>query len=271
MLAVIVGIGSTLVLAIHVGGRRQPTVDRRRHVDGAGRTLAARARHLRTWHRQRHCVRRSAARRGRRRRYWSCGGWRRRRRIGWCSMAAGGLAAAAECAGAARGSAALAGGATAAYRAGGATGVATTGLARSAEAVMSPLRRAAGSLKSSFEAAGQATAGEGAGRRRRRASSPHHLPQPPAWARRMKRVANRQPWGFRGHAMPFAPAITVVAARLSICLEGEQLMFKRPSVRYGRTPAARNALSEGGASLGRAYRLGAGSGQQLAADGVRFV
>src|SRR5215475_4075503 len=70
-------------------------------------------------------------------------------------MAAGGLAAAGGMAtGAAHGSAALAGGATAAYRAGGATGVATTGLRRGVEAVMSPVRRAASSLKSSFEAGG---------------------------------------------------------------------------------------------------------------------
>jgi type IV secretion system protein TrbL len=101
-------------------------------------------------------------------------------------MAAGGLAAAGGmAAGAARGSAALAGGATAAYRAGGATGVATTGLARSAEAVMSPLRRAAGSLKSSFGAGVHAT-GEGspAGADATASSAGN----PPAWARRMKRA-----------------------------------------------------------------------------------
>src|SRR5258707_2610852 len=72
-------------------------------------------------------------------------------------VAAGGMAA-----GAARGVAMLAGGATAAYRAGGATGAATTGPARGAEVVMSPLRRAAGSLKSSFEGGGsRAATGEG--------------------------------------------------------------------------------------------------------------
>src|SRR6266404_2596609 len=70
--------------------------------------------------------------------------------------AAGGMAA-----GAARGGATLAGGATAAYRAGGASGVATSGLAKGADAVMSPLRRAAGSLKSSFEAGGHSATGEG--------------------------------------------------------------------------------------------------------------
>src|SRR5712675_383392 len=56
-------------------------------------------------------------------------------------MAAGGLAAAGGMvAGAARGGATLAGGATAAYRAGGTSGVATSGLAKGADAVMSPLR-----------------------------------------------------------------------------------------------------------------------------------
>ena len=48
-------------------------------------------------------------------------------------------------------------------------------------------------------------------------------------------------------------------------------MFRRPSVRYGRTPEPGDALSESGASLGRAYRLGAGPGEELAADGVRFA
>src|SRR6266851_2219710 len=83
-----------------------------------------------------------------------------------------------------------AGGATAAYRAGGASGVATTGLAKGADAVMSPLRRAAGSLKSSFEAAGRATAGEGspAGADGAASSAASSAGNPPAWARRMKRA-----------------------------------------------------------------------------------
>jgi type IV secretion system protein TrbL len=107
------------------------------------------------------------------------------------AMAAGGLAAAGGiAAGAARDSAALAGGTTAAYRAGGATGVATTGLARSAEAVMSPLRRAAGSLKNSFEAAGRATAGEGSPEGTDAAAplAASSAGNSPAWARRMKRA-----------------------------------------------------------------------------------
>jgi type IV secretion system protein TrbL len=106
-------------------------------------------------------------------------------------MAAGGLAAAGGmAAGAARGGAALAGGATAAYRAGGATGVAKTGLARGAEAVMSPLRRAAGSLKSNFEAGGHSATDEGspAGADTVPTSASSSTGSPPAWARRMKRA-----------------------------------------------------------------------------------
>lgn len=106
-------------------------------------------------------------------------------------MAAGGLAAAGGVAArAARGSAGLAGGATAAYRAGGATGAAMTGLARGGEAAMSPLRRAASSLKSSFEAGARATAGEGspAGTEAAASSAASSVGNPPAWARRMKRA-----------------------------------------------------------------------------------
>jgi type IV secretion system protein TrbL len=112
-------------------------------------------------------------------------------------LAAGGLAAAGGvAAGAARGSAALAGGATASYRAGGATGVATSGLAKGADAVMSPLRRAAGSLKSSFEGGGsRAATGEGssagtdaAASASTSAAASSANSSPPAWARRMKRA-----------------------------------------------------------------------------------
>jgi type IV secretion system protein TrbL len=103
--------------------------------------------------------------------------------------AAGGMAA-----GAARGSAALAGGVTTAYRAGGATRVATSGLAKGAEIVMSPLRRAAGSLKSSFEAGGHSATGEGssagtdAAASASTSSAASSAGNPPAWARRMKRA-----------------------------------------------------------------------------------
>jgi type IV secretion system protein TrbL len=105
--------------------------------------------------------------------------------------AAGGMAA-----GAARGGATLAGGATAAYRAGGASGVATSGLAKGADAVMSPLRRAAGSLKSSFEGGGsRAATGEGSSAGTDAAASASTSSaassansSAPAWARRMKRA-----------------------------------------------------------------------------------
>jgi type IV secretion system protein TrbL len=112
-------------------------------------------------------------------------------------MAAGGLAAAGGmAAGAARGGATLAGGATAAYRAGGTSGVATSGLAKGADAVMSPLRRAASSLKSSFEGGGSRTAtGEGssagadaAASASTSAAASSANSSPPAWARRMKRA-----------------------------------------------------------------------------------
>src|ERR1700682_1504404 len=67
---------------------------------------------------------------------------------------------------------------------------------------------------------------------------------------------------------PFAPVIMVVAVLPSIFPKGSvdvQTTFRaiRPNAR------ARNALSEGCAGLGRAYRFSADSGQQLAVDGVR--
>jgi type IV secretion system protein TrbL len=106
-------------------------------------------------------------------------------------MAGGGLAAAGGiAAGAARGGAALAGGATTAFRAGGASGLAMAGLTKGAEAVTSPLRRAAGSLKSSFEAGGRAAMREGSlpGADASASSAASSAGSPPAWARRMKRA-----------------------------------------------------------------------------------
>ena len=106
-------------------------------------------------------------------------------------MAAGGLAAAGGiAAGAVRGGAAFAGGATAAYRAGGASGVVKSGLSIRADAAMSPLRRAASSLKSSFEAGGRGATGEGsmAGSDAAASSAATTASNPPAWARRMKRA-----------------------------------------------------------------------------------
>ena len=86
VLAVIVGIGSTLVLAIHGGFRRQSADHRRCHVDGAGSTVPTGARHLRPWDRQWHCVRRTAARRRRRRWDRSCRGRSCRRRRRRCRL-----------------------------------------------------------------------------------------------------------------------------------------------------------------------------------------
>src|SRR5216683_3541624 len=68
---------------------------------------------------------------------------------------------------------------------------------------------------------------------------------------------------------PFAPAITVVAALPSIFPKGRadvQTTFGaiRPNAR------ARDAPSEGSASLGRAYWFSADPGEQLAVDGVRL-
>ena len=99
------------------------------------------------------------------------------------ALAAGGVGAASGAiAGTARGGAAVAGGATTAYRAGGLSGVAEAG----ASAIVSPLRQAAGSLRESFAAGGRAVTGEtgstGAG-----PAGPSETSGPPAWARQMKR------------------------------------------------------------------------------------
>jgi type IV secretion system protein TrbL len=95
------------------------------------------------------------------------------------ALATGGASALAGAAGAAaRGSAALAGGAATAYRAGGLSGVTGAG----ASAAASPLRRAAESVTSSFAAGGRAAAG---GAEAGAAASPPDAP--PAWARRMRR------------------------------------------------------------------------------------
>jgi len=98
------------------------------------------------------------------------------------ALAAGGVGlAGGAVAGTARTGAALAGGATAAYRAGGASGVLATG----AEAVASPLRRAAANLKSSSQSGGRDGAGETG------AATPSSGSQaadgPPAWAKRLRR------------------------------------------------------------------------------------
>jgi type IV secretion system protein TrbL len=99
------------------------------------------------------------------------------------ALAAGGVGAAGGAiAGTARAGASVAGGATAAYRAGGLAGMAEAGVSAAA----SPLRRAAATLRESFAAGGRAVTGEagpsGAGAAGQAGSS-----GPPAWAQRMKR------------------------------------------------------------------------------------
>jgi len=99
------------------------------------------------------------------------------------ALAAGGLGAAGGAiAGTARAGASVAGGATAAYRAGGLSGVAQAG----ASAATSPLRRAAASLRDSFAAGGQTATG-GASTGDAGASAQGGASGPPAWASRMKR------------------------------------------------------------------------------------
>jgi type IV secretion system protein TrbL len=98
-------------------------------------------------------------------------------------LAAAGVGAAsgagAAIGGAARGGAALAGAATNAYRAGGVAEAAGS-------AAVSPLRSAAASLQSSFEASGAAVPGAAASSAAAGARSAEGA-GPPAWARRMKR------------------------------------------------------------------------------------
>jgi type IV secretion system protein TrbL len=100
-------------------------------------------------------------------------------------LVAGGIGAAGGAvAGAARGGASIAGAATTAYRAGGMSGVA--GAAGSA--AMSPLRRAAASMRESFAAGGRAVTGEGSGSGAAGAAAGQaEASGPPAWARRMQR------------------------------------------------------------------------------------
>jgi type IV secretion system protein TrbL len=97
------------------------------------------------------------------------------------ALAAGGLGAAGGVlAGTARAGAGVAGGVTAAYRAGGLAGVAEAGAAAAA----SPLRRAADSLKQSFAAGGQAVTGGGGSSA---TAAQGEASGPPAWAQAMKR------------------------------------------------------------------------------------
>ena len=124
------------------------------------------------------------------------------------AVASGGAALAGGAAAAARGGATLAGGASTAYSLGaagqsGASGVASglgnvasTGASKAGSAIASPFRRAAASMRASFEAGGRAVSGD-AGAAEADASSaasapaasatPSSADSPPAWAKRMKR------------------------------------------------------------------------------------
>ncbi|MBB2198735.1 P-type conjugative transfer protein TrbL [Gluconacetobacter sp. 1c LMG 22058] len=109
-----------------------------------------------------------------------------------------GLAAGAAAA-AVRGGAFVAGGATAAYRAGGAAGVAKTGLSAAA----SPLRRTMASVRTSYQAGGAAaTGGAGGATASGAGGGGSAAGKPPAWASRMQRN-NR----IRGGADAAAQAI----------------------------------------------------------------
>ena len=93
-------------------------------------------------------------------------------------LAMGGIGAAGGViAGTARGSASVVGGATAAYRAGGVAGIAKAGVSTAS----SPLRRAAASLRESYAAGGRAVTGQGSPAGSGRAAS-----GTPAWARRVQ-------------------------------------------------------------------------------------
>jgi type IV secretion system protein TrbL len=106
------------------------------------------------------------------------------------AVTSGGAALAGGAAAAARGGASLAGGATAAYRAGGASGVASTSASKAGSAIASPFKRAAASMKDSFQAGERSVSGEAApdsADAPSASSSSVSAGGPPAWAKRMKR------------------------------------------------------------------------------------
>lgn len=119
------------------------------------------------------------------------------------AVASGGAALAGGAAAAARGGAALAGGASTAYSLGaagqsGASGaasglgnVASAGASKAGSAIASPFRRAAASMRESFEAGGRAVSGEAASADESASAAPSAATaatdSPPAWAKRMKR------------------------------------------------------------------------------------
>lgn len=96
--------------------------------------------------------------------------------------ATGAGAAAGAIGGAARAGAGVAGGATAAFRAGGMSGVASA----AGTAAASPLRRAAANLNENFQAGGRAATGGGASSGAPAGDS-GEASRPPAWASRMRR------------------------------------------------------------------------------------
>jgi type IV secretion system protein TrbL len=103
--------------------------------------------------------------------------------MGAAALATGGAAAAGGAiAGTARGAATVAGGATAAYQAGGLSGVAGAGVS----AAISPLRRAAAALRESFAEGGRAVTGGGAAAGDGTPVSGGSSGAP-AWAKQMKR------------------------------------------------------------------------------------
>ena len=179
------------------------------------------------------------------------------------ALAAGGVGAAGGAiAGTARGAASVAGGATAAYRAGGLSGVVEAGVSTA----ISPLRRAASSLRESFAAGGRAvtggsspagasqvrgfrTAGLGAAHEAQPDHQPRHL-------RRRPRHPLRRPIQRRQRRRSLRRRIAHVPAT------------DRPLRRDSRT---RDALSEGRPGLGRAHRLRPGSGEELAARLLRML
>ena len=120
------------------------------------------------------------------------------------TVASGGAALAGGAAAAARGGATLAGGASTAYSLGaagqsgpsgvasGLGNVASTGASKAGSAIASPFRRAASSMRESFQAGGRTVSGEagteaGADAASAPTASPAATDSPPAWAKRMKR------------------------------------------------------------------------------------
>ena len=104
--------------------------------------------------------------------------------VGLAAAGVGALGAAGGAiAGAARGGASLAGAATAAYRAGGMAGVAEA----AGSAAASPLRSAAAGMQASFAAGEEAVAGGGAASAGASAPASTEASGTPAWVRRMKR------------------------------------------------------------------------------------